>query len=149
MAASNGIFSAKPRPVLVNTNWSLRMTLQRVVAAFLRGAFLSLPTMLVPFWPWTLCVLFHEMLRKPTKPACFPWSMCVGVGENGTKSCELISLQSTVARPWSSLCPQLLYPNCKWHMDQHLTGLWDSQKSLDEELPIDLCCFFCEHSVRN
>ena len=35
MAASNGIFSAKPRPVLVNTNWSLRMTLQRVVAAFL------------------------------------------------------------------------------------------------------------------
>lgn len=133
VAASNGIFSAKPRPVLENTNWSLRMTLQRAVAAFLWGAFLSLPTMLVPFGPWSLCVLFHEMLRKPTKPA-FPCSTCVGAGENGTRSCELVSLQRTVARTRSSLCPQLLYPNCQWHMGQHLTGLRDSQKSLDEEL---------------
>ena len=90
--------------------------------------------MLVPFWPWTLCVLFDEMVRKPTK-VCFPLEHVCGVGENGTTSCELVSLQSTVARPRSSICPQLLYPNCQWHMGQHLTGLWDSQKSLDEDLP--------------
>lgn len=141
VAASNGVFSAKPRPALVNTNWSLRMTLQRVVAAFLWGAFLSLPTVLVPFWPWSLCILFHEVLRKPAKPA-FACGMCVGAGENGAKSCELVSLQSTVARTRSSLCPQLLYPNCQWHEDQHLMGLWDAQKSLDEELPCWLVLLF-------
>lgn len=146
VAASNGIFSAKPRPVLANTNWSLRMTLQRAVAAFLWGAFLSLPTMLVPFGPWSLCVLFHEMLRKPTKPA-FPCSTCVGAGENGQEaaSSSLCRGRWLGPSPRSALGCFILTVSGTWASISRGFGIPRSHWM--RNCPIDLCCFFCEHSV--
>ena len=148
MAASSGIFSAKPRPVLENTNWSLRMTLQRAVAASLWGAFLLLPTCWCLFGPGLCASCFMRCSgnqQSLVSPVARVWgwlrmgqeaassSLCrgwwLGPGPRSALSCFILTVSGT----WASISRGFGIPRSHWIRN----------------CPIDLCCFFCEHSVCN